>query len=96
MFVRNAYRVLVSKVVEAELFIAASDEASAREIAIGLAADDVNEGDVLTSAADPIVDEIAPATESERRDYKFVDHRGVEFDFADNDGEVFESIAVSV
>ena len=76
----KGFKVLVSKVVEGEIFIAAETADEAKEIALDLASNDVNEGEVLTDAADALVDNVEEATDEEKKNFNFVDAAGNDVD----------------
>lgn len=76
----KGFKVLVSKVVEGEIFIAAETADEAKEIALDLASNDVNEGEVLTDAADALVDNVEEASDEEKKNFKFVDAAGNDVD----------------
>ena len=76
----KGFKVLVSKVVEDEIFIAAETADEAKEIALDLASNDVNEGEVLTDAADALVDNVEEASDEEKKNFNFVDAAGNDVD----------------
>jgi hypothetical protein len=76
----KGFKVLVSKVVEGEIFIAAETADEAKEIALDLASNDVNEGEVLTDAADALVDNVEEASDEEKKNFNFVDAAGNDVD----------------
>jgi hypothetical protein len=78
----KGFKVLVSKVVEGEIFVAANNADEAKEIALDLAANDVVEGEHLTEANDALVDNVEEATDEEKKNFNFVDANGNDVDLA--------------
>jgi hypothetical protein len=78
----KGFKVLVSKVVEGEIFVAANNADEAKEIALDLAENDVVEGEHLDNANDALVDNVEEATDEEKKNFNFVDANGNDVDLA--------------